>query len=112
MSVSADDFQTSSDLLDCKTTESDLWTKALSVDFAKTTTIDHSLTLKAKIEGSTSDFYLESQEGGGFVALSTEFPGAVGQGETIEEAMADIQSAIGLLKEVFDEDKQASQNKK
>lgn len=51
------------------------------------------------------DFHLEPQEEGGFVAFSREFLGAVGQGETIEEAIADLEEAIQLLKEVLEEDK-------
>jgi len=66
---------------------------------------------KGKILESLSDFYLEPQESGGFVAFSREFSGAIGQGETIEEAIADIQSAVMLLKEVINEDKQVSQEK-
>ena len=58
---------------------------------------------KGKILESLSDFYLEPQESGGFVAFSREFSGAIGQGETIEEAIADIQSAVMLLKEVINE---------
>jgi predicted RNase H-like HicB family nuclease len=48
---------------------------------------------------------VEEQEEGGFVAFSREFVGAIGQGETIEDAIADIEEAIRLLKEVIDEDK-------
>lgn len=53
---------------------------------------------------SFADVYLEPQEEGGFVAFSKEFPGAVGQGETDEEAIRDLQKAVELLKEVLDED--------
>jgi predicted RNase H-like HicB family nuclease len=56
-------------------------------------------------------FFVEEQEEGGFVAFSREFVGAIGQGETAEDAIADIEEAIRLLKEVIDEDK-ASENKK
>lgn len=112
MSGTIDSFPTSFDFAYCKTTESDMWTGAVKFDFAKTTTITDSFTLEEKTQGSVSDFYLEPQEEGGFVVFSREFPGAVGQGETIEEAITDIQTAIRLLKEVADEDKQASQNKK
>lgn len=110
MSGTINDFPFSSDLLDCKTSQNDPWTDVLSVDFVQTSAIIKTLTLK--MEGSVSAFHIELQEGGGFVALSDEFPGAIGQGETIKEAMADIQSAISLLKEVLDEDKQSSQNNK
>ncbi|RLI10109.1 type II toxin-antitoxin system HicB family antitoxin [Candidatus Bathyarchaeota archaeon] len=44
-------------------------------------------------------FYLEPQEEGGFVAFSSEYPGAVGQGETEEEAIKDLEEAIQTLKE-------------
>lgn len=43
--------------------------------------------------------YLRSQDEGGFVAFSFEYPGAIGQGETEDEALQDINSAIELLKE-------------
>jgi predicted RNase H-like HicB family nuclease len=56
-------------------------------------------------------FFLEEQEEGGFVAFSRDFVGAIGQGETAEDAIADIEEAIRLLKEVIDEDK-ASEDKK
>jgi predicted RNase H-like HicB family nuclease len=107
-----DSFPTSFDFADCKTTERDIGTLSVKFDFTKTTTITSSFTLEDKKQGSISDFFLEPQEEGGFVVYSREFLGAVGQGETIEEAIADIQVAIKLLKEVADEDKQASQNKK
>ncbi|MCP8308161.1 MAG: type II toxin-antitoxin system HicB family antitoxin [archaeon] len=53
----------------------------------------------------TPRFSLEPQEEGGFVAFSREFEGAVGQGETIEEALKDLEEAIQLLGEVLKEDK-------
>lgn len=49
--------------------------------------------------------YLEPQEEGGFVAYSKEYPGAIGQGETQEQALKDLTEAISLLKEVQEEDK-------
>jgi predicted RNase H-like HicB family nuclease len=52
---------------------------------------------------SFADVSLEPQEEGGFVALSSEYPGAVGQGETEEEALKDLQEAISLLREVLEE---------
>ena len=42
---------------------------------------------------------LETKLEGGYVSLSFEYPGAIGQGETEEEAIRDIQEAIALLKE-------------
>lgn len=48
--------------------------------------------------------YLEPQEEGGFVAFSKEYPGAVGQGETEDEAVKDLMEAVQLLKEVLEED--------
>jgi len=42
---------------------------------------------------------LESPSEGGFVTFSSEYPGAVGQGETEEDAIRDIQLAMELLKE-------------
>ena len=62
-------------------------------------------TIPVERESSFVDYYVEPQEEGGFVAFSREFPGAVGQGETVEEAIADLKEAIILLKEVLDEDK-------
>lgn len=49
--------------------------------------------------------YLEPQEEGGFVAYSKKYPGAVGQGETEEEALHDLEESVELLKEVLDEDR-------
>lgn len=51
-----------------------------------------------------TEFHLEPQEEGGFVAFSNEYSGAVGQGETAEEAIRDLEEAISLLKEVLDEE--------
>lgn len=56
-------------------------------------------------EIAISDIYLEPQEDGGFVAFSREYSGAIGQGETEEEATKDLEEAIQLLKEVIDEDR-------
>jgi predicted RNase H-like HicB family nuclease len=53
----------------------------------------------------TPQFVLDPQEEGGFVAYSNEYPGAIGQGETEEEALSDLQQAIDLLKEVLEQDK-------
>jgi len=103
MNGSIDDFPISSDMLDCKITGSDPWAKALNIDFGKSTIMETSLTSE-EIQSSISDFRLEPQEEGGFVVFSREYSGAVGQGETIEEAIADIQSAIKVLKEVAAED--------
>lgn len=44
-------------------------------------------------------YYLDAQDEGGFVAFSLEYPGAVGQGETEDDAIQDIKSAIELLTE-------------
>jgi len=52
-----------------------------------------------------AEFRLEPQEEGGFVAFSNDYPGAVGQGETEEEALKDLQQAISLLREVLIEEK-------
>jgi predicted RNase H-like HicB family nuclease len=40
---------------------------------------------------------IESAPEGGYWAISQEFPGANGQGETIEEARASLRAAITLL---------------
>jgi predicted RNase H-like HicB family nuclease len=58
----------------------------------------------------TPQFVLEPQEEGGFVAYSSEYSGAVGQGETEEEAMEDLQEAILSLKEFLQEQKGKTQN--
>lgn len=63
------------------------------------------------IKSSIPDFYLEPQEEGGFIALSKEYPGAVGQGETVDEALEDLQEATQLLKEVLEEDKASEKNR-
>lgn len=66
------------------------------------------LILYARIEAEESvtrvEVILEPQDEGGFVAFSTEHPGAVGQGETIEAAVDDLEQAIELLQEVLDEE--------
>jgi predicted RNase H-like HicB family nuclease len=55
---------------------------------------------------SFADVRLEPQEAGGFVAFSGEYPGAVGQGETEQETLKDLQDAISLLREVLEEDQE------
>lgn len=57
------------------------------------------------LQSSPTVFILEPQEEGGFVAYSKEYSGAIGQGETEEEAISDLKEAISLLKEVLEEDK-------
>lgn len=54
----------------------------------------------------TPQFVLDPQEEGGFVAYSNEYSGAVGQGETEEEAIQDLQEAILSLKEFLQEQEQ------
>ena len=48
---------------------------------------------------------LEPQEGGGYTAYVPSLPGCVSQGETVEEAMANIKEAIGLYLESLKERK-------
>jgi len=43
---------------------------------------------------------LEPQEEGGFTVQCVEIPGAISQGETREEALANIKEAIELILEV------------
>ena len=43
---------------------------------------------------------LEPQEEGGFTVQCVEIPGAISQGETREEALANIKEAIELVLEV------------
>jgi len=38
---------------------------------------------------------IEPAEGGGFIALVPDLPGCMGDGETAEEALHDVESAIG-----------------
>jgi predicted RNase H-like HicB family nuclease len=49
----------------------------------------------------------EPQEEGGFVVYCKEYSGAVGQGETYDEAVKDLAEAISLLREVQAEDRVA-----
>jgi len=48
---------------------------------------------------------LEPQEEGGYTARCLELPGAISQGETETEALENIKEAIGLILEVFHEDR-------
>jgi predicted RNase H-like HicB family nuclease len=43
---------------------------------------------------------LEPQDEGGFTVQCLELPGAISEGETREEALANIKEAIGLIREV------------
>lgn len=47
---------------------------------------------------------LEPQEEGGYTVRCLELPGAISQGETKEEALANIEVAIGLIIEVLSQD--------
>lgn len=47
---------------------------------------------------------LKPQDEGGFTVRCLELPGAISQGETKEEALANIKEAIGLVIEVFSQD--------
>ena len=47
---------------------------------------------------------LEPQDEGGFTVQCLELPGAISQGETKEEALANIREAIGLVIEVLSQD--------
>jgi predicted RNase H-like HicB family nuclease len=65
-----------------------------------TSTLENtSFSSKALQKKEVSFILLEEQEEGGFVAYSNEYPGAVGQGETEEEALKDLEEAIQVLKE-------------
>ena len=44
---------------------------------------------------------LEPQDEGGFTVRCLELPGAISEGETREEALANIKEAIGLVLEVL-----------
>lgn len=47
---------------------------------------------------------LEPSEEGGFTALVPALPGCISEGESREEALANIQEAIGLYLEPVDDD--------
>lgn len=47
---------------------------------------------------------LELQDEGGYTVRCLELPGAISQGETKEEALANIKEAIGLVIEVLSYD--------
>jgi len=47
---------------------------------------------------------LEPQDEGGYTVRCLELPGAISQGETNEEVLANIKEAIGLLLEVLSQD--------
>ncbi len=46
-------------------------------------------------------FYLHAEKEGGFVAFSEKYSGAVGQGESEEEAAHDLRGAIEALEEFY-----------
>ena len=52
---------------------------------------------------------LEPQEGG-YTVRCLELPGAISQGETKEEALANIKEAIGLVLEVLSQELSAPSN--
>jgi len=47
---------------------------------------------------------LQPSEEGGFTALVPSLPGCISEGESVEEAMANIQEAIALYLEPADDD--------
>jgi len=47
---------------------------------------------------------LKPQDEGGYTVRCLELPGAISQGETKEEALANIKEAIGLVIEVLSQD--------
>jgi predicted RNase H-like HicB family nuclease len=47
---------------------------------------------------------LEPQDEGGYTVRCLELPGAISQGETKEEALANIKEAIGLVIDVLSQD--------
>jgi len=59
--------------------------------------------VKIELDRNMTEFTIEIQDEGGFVAFSKQYEGAVGQGETEEEAIKDLEQAIELLKEVLEE---------
>jgi len=58
---------------------------------------------KTKTHGSFTAIF-ERGEGGWWVATCPEVPGAITQGETIEEARENLRDAIELMLEVMRED--------
>jgi predicted RNase H-like HicB family nuclease len=53
---------------------------------------------------------LEPQDEGGYTVRCLELPGAISQGETKEDALANIKEAIGLVLEVLGQDLTAPSN--
>ena len=53
---------------------------------------------------------LEPQDEGGYTVRCLELPGAISQGETKEEALANIKEAIGLVIEVLSYDPMVRSN--
>jgi predicted RNase H-like HicB family nuclease len=53
---------------------------------------------------------LEPQDEGGYTVRCLELPGAISQGETKEEALANIKEAIGLVIEVLSQDMMVRSN--
>jgi len=47
---------------------------------------------------------LEKEEEGGYSVQCLELPGAISQGDTKEDALANIKEAIGLVLEVINEE--------
>ncbi len=47
---------------------------------------------------------LEEEEEGGYSVQCLELPGAISQGDTKEDALANIKEAIGLVLEVINEE--------
>jgi predicted RNase H-like HicB family nuclease len=57
------------------------------------------ITYQDRLRQRKGRIYLEPQSEGGFVARSIAFEGTIGQGETEEEALRDLNEAIEVLKE-------------
>ncbi|MFB3764768.1 MAG: type II toxin-antitoxin system HicB family antitoxin [Methanotrichaceae archaeon] len=53
---------------------------------------------------------LEPQEEGGYTVRCLELPGAISQGETKEEALANIKEAIELVLEVLNQELRSRSN--
>jgi predicted RNase H-like HicB family nuclease len=47
---------------------------------------------------------LEPSEDGGFTAYVPSFPGCISEGETVEDALANVQEAIALYLEPVEDD--------
>lgn len=60
--------------------------------------------IKGYTEGMNFKVILEPSEDGGFTATIPALPGCISEGDTVEEAMANIKEALQLYLEPVDDD--------